>query len=467
MYLGKQFEDFLRLSLKDNTVIQFRVGTSVASAIVVDWGDGSTNSYSGISCDISHTYEAGAFTGEIGIRCADGNNLINAFDTFGGTTSDSVKFTINQLNAFVSLKTFNCNVSNLITGDITNKLQNLETLSIANITDPTGIMGTIQTLPLLKVLDITGTNTLSGDVTFMTGLTRLSVSGNNSIGGSITNLIYLQRLVVFGNNTLFGNLNLLAQCTFINVGGNNAITGNISNLSPLLTRLTLTPSNDVQNVTGSLAGLTGLVTIELRGNNTITGAVTGLTNLVNLTVTGNNTISGDISGLFNLSIINVTGALGSGNTLMGSINSLNALTFLQISGTNTVSGSITTKTGLTFVQLVGLNVVSGDANGLINASSIVLSGNNTITITNVNAITKLSNLSNSRQNFSSSVVNTILAGFRANNNVPKVSLERNINLVGNGSSGAPTGQGVDDKIFLQNPANFSPPGTTPWTVTTN
>jgi len=95
---------------------------------------------------------------------------------------------------------------------------------------------------------------------------------------------------------------------------------------------------------------------------------------------------------------------------------------------------------------------------------VLVEGNNTVSITDVSALTKLSFLQNSKFTFTTGVVNSILASFWANRAITKIDNNRNIDVRGSVSSGAPSGQGIIDKAALQ--AYASPIGATLWTVLT-
>ena len=67
---------------------------------------------------------------------------------------------------------------------------------------------------------------------------------------------------------------------------------------------------------------------------------------------------------------------------------------------------------------------------------------------------------------SSAQVNAVLAGFRANSAASHAGAQSYRNIYANNpGDGAPTGQGITDKAYLQ--STITPPGSITWTVLTN
>jgi hypothetical protein len=66
---------------------------------------------------------------------------------------------------------------------------------------------------------------------------------------------------------------------------------------------------------------------------------------------------------------------------------------------------------------------------------------------------------------SSAQVNAIFAAFRANSAASHSVWTLRLIDVANPGNGAPTGQGITDKAYLQ--GTITPPGSTYWTVNTN
>jgi hypothetical protein len=274
IYIKNDFFTWLELSLVGSLYTEFRVGTDISTAIVVDWGDGSTSSYSGTLMTISHTYSS-AFTGNIKVSCSDGNSVINRIDGFSSTnTLNSIAFSTTQLGTFLGLEQFNCTESNIISGDITNLPNSLTSFSLS------------------------GSNTTSGNILNLpVGLTYFYVNGSNIITGNIANLppslIYCY---IEGNNTTSGNISTLPSTIveFRNKGLNTT-TGSISTLSSGLRYY----DNHGNNTTsGDIATLPAIMeTFSNGGSNTTSGNISALPITVNYYVnTGQNTVVTYVSG---------------------------------------------------------------------------------------------------------------------------------------------------------------------------
>jgi hypothetical protein len=424
IFSSKIFEEFLSLSLVNSLSIQFRITLLSTSAIVVDWGDGVIESYSGTTITIVKNYSS-AYTGVIKIRCADGNRLITVLDSFDftNTTQNSIAFTIDQLLAFKGLKTFDISTSinTVMTGDIT---------------------------PL-------GTSSIN----------KFVVNTGNNLSGNITNFTAFTYLSIFGTNTITGNISGLTNLTYLDIRGSNTCFGDVTSLTSL-TRLILLSTNDTMVINGSITGMTSLNRVQLgslnmpSSNVTVTGDITLLTALTRAEFRGNTNISGSIANLTELTNFIAVSSV----TVTGSISLLTKLIQLEVRGTNTLEGSIN---GLTLLQqliLTGNNTVTGSTTSINGLQKIELGGSNTIRTTIVTSQTLLSYLLNTNQTFSTSEVNTILAGVLANSGIAKPSTARVIDLRGTISSGPPTGQGITDKNTLL--STITPPGTITWSVIT-
>lgn len=199
---------------------------------------------------------------------------------------------------------------------------------------------------------------------------------------------------------------------------------------------------------GDISTMTGLTYLFIKGGNTLTGSVSNLTGLTYVNIQGNNTISGSVTNLTKLTAFDVSGS----NTLSGSVTGLTGLTYLSATGNNTLSGSVSNLTGLEYLHISGSNTITGWENAAANASGIsgfYQRGSTVLTSTQVNAV---------------------LAAFRANKDIAKpydaTTVTRTINLA-NPGNGAPTGQGITDKAYLQNYMSPNNTGPMVWTVNTN
>jgi hypothetical protein len=242
------------------------------------------------------------------------------------------------------------------------------------------------------------------------------------------------------NATCFGgNISTMTGLTYLNVQGSNTLSGNIANLTGL-TYLWVWGSN---TISGSITNLTGLTYLQVTGNNTLSGSITNLTGLTYLSVAGSNTLSGLVTNRIGLTHLYVLGS----NTLSGDITNLTGLTWFQVSGSNTLSGSVAGLTSSYFIYVAGLNTITGWETVAANATGLCYleqRGNTVLTSTQVNAV---------------------LAGFRANSAVSRSTTTNRTIDVANPGNGAPTGQGITDKAYLQ--GTITPPGSTYWTVNTN
>jgi hypothetical protein len=216
---------------------------------------------------------------------------------------------------------------------------------------------------------------------------------------------------------------------------------------------------------GNIATMTGLTYLYVNGSNTLSGSVTGLTGLTRLNVTGNSTISGDVSNLTVLTAIYV----GNNNTLSGSLTNLTGLTSLNVPGSNTLSGSVAGLTGLTSLNVSGSNTLSGSVAGLTGLTFLSVTGSNTVTgweTAAANAPGLYYFLQRGNTVLTSAQVNAVLAGFRVNSGASHSAGTYRYIDVKNSGNGAPTGQGITDKTYLQGCVTPGGDGRV-WTVNTN
>jgi hypothetical protein len=213
--------------------------------------------------------------------------------------------------------------------------------------------------------------------------------------------------------------------------------------------------------------LAGLTYLQVQGNNTLSGSVTNLTNLTNFSVSGTGTISGNVTNLTNLTTIWEQSA---NSNISGDVTNLTNLTQLSVTSLNTLTGSVTNLTNLTDLSVTGSNTLSGSVANLTNLHyHLLVQGSNTITgwetaATNATGICYFCQRGNTT--LTSAQVNTILAGFRANSAASHSGSTYRIIDVKNTGNGAPTGQGITDKAYLQTCVTPGGDGRV-WTVTTN
>lgn len=307
IYIGGIFNQFLPLSLNALTEgenLEFRVVTSQASTLVVNWGDGTSDVYEttfsgGLhSVEISHTYSV-AYTGNMEISCTSGNEKIIRFDNFN-TNTNIVVFTLDEIGAFTGLQRFECLDSNAITGDISELQEGLISFICQGNNTTTG---DIVNLPsTLTRYSNGGLNSTYGDIADLKeGLVIYENRGSNVTAGDIFYLpTTLTTYLNWGNNTTTGDIaDLKTSLTYYNNIGNNTTTGDIANLKPQL----LTYQNWGSNTTtGNISSLKNTLTLfsstSNNASNIITGDLSDLstkTSLTHFNCIGFNTISGDIS----------------------------------------------------------------------------------------------------------------------------------------------------------------------------
>ena len=321
IYIGAIFNYFLPLSITsdtDNETLEFRIVTSEASTILVNWGDGTSDVYytsfssSLHNVFISHIY-SDSFSGNLEISCTSGNDKITRFDNFNVTT-DIVRFTTNQIGNFTGLTRFLC--SNTISGS-----------------SPNVITGDIANLPsTLTQFLCGGANTTSGDISNLpNGLTSYINTGANTTTGDIADL--KEGLITYDNrgaNTTFGNIsNLPSTLTYYLNWGNGS---------------SISDTGTYQTTTGDLATLSaGLTYYSNKGRNTTYGDIQDLPiNLATYLNWGENETEGDIANL------------------------KTALKYYSNQGNNTVSGLLQSigATNLEFFESIGLNTISGQIHNI-------------------------------------------------------------------------------------------------------
>lgn len=253
-----------------NSSSSFSAITGISDTISINWGDGSTTSYSaGASVTIAHTY-AGV-----------GNYVIKFFAPQSDVMSN---FFINTGN--VSFSTANIPRS----------------VTAFYVRSANTVSGTVADLPSgLTYIQLYGSNTLSGDVADLpSGLTSLSIFGSNTITGNCSDLpSVLTYIELYGSNTLTGDIaGMPTGITYLDVAGSNTLSGDVVDLPTGITFLTIFGSNTLY---GDVADLPSGLTY-LNGSTTLSGLIQDLpASVVRATILGNNTCSGDI-GLISSSI---------------------------------------------------------------------------------------------------------------------------------------------------------------------
>jgi len=167
--------DVFKINVNQSQTVSGVFKTLADTEIEVNWGDGSSNTYSGTS-DQAYSHNYGSV----------GDYVINLIEK---SKNCLTKFKMTENNANISF-----DIKNIPIGLIILDVQGSNTIS-----------GDIGTAPAgLTFLSISGNNTTSGDVgTAPAGLTFLSISGNNTISGDVGTIpAGVIRLYLYGNNII-------------------------------------------------------------------------------------------------------------------------------------------------------------------------------------------------------------------------------------------------------------------------
>lgn len=156
-------------------------------------------------------------------------------------------------------------------------------------------------------------------------------------------------------------------------------------------------------------------------------------------------------------------------SISGDLSRVINSTYFGITGNNTLSGDISNLLSITTILCYGNNTLTGDPKEWTLADTIDIRGSSTMAYS---SFVKLKNLANitvhTTTTLTSANVNQLLADVKLNIDGYRSATDtRSINLQGSTSSGAPTGQGIADKAYLQayrTPGNDSSKNL--WTVTT-
>ena len=178
------------------------LSTKEGTSVTVNWGDGTSNTYSGTDKAYSKDY------GSVGNRTV----------VFTSGSGNLTKFTMTQTDADISFD--------------------------------------LKQLPRsLTYLYCTGSNTITGNLSSLpAGLTYFACSGSNTIAGNLSSLpAGLTYFYVAGSNTITGNLSSLpALLTSFSCRGSNTITGNLSSLPAGVTYFACIGSNTIGDYSGKI-----------------------------------------------------------------------------------------------------------------------------------------------------------------------------------------------------------------------
>jgi hypothetical protein len=238
--------------------------STAANEILVDWGDGSSDSYAGTS-DQAYSKNYGSV----------GDRVVKIY---AANESYLTKFTMTQSGANISF-------------DLADAPEGLTYLFI---TGSNTISGSIAGAPSgLNVLYVLGSNTISGSIAGApSGLTYLVITGFNTISGPIDSAPSgLTTLRIEGSNTISGSIaGAPSGLTTISIYGSNTISGSIAGAPSGLTSLIIIGSNQISGPIDSAPS--GLITLIIIGSNTISGSIAGApSGLTYIRIEGSNTIS--------------------------------------------------------------------------------------------------------------------------------------------------------------------------------
>jgi len=184
----------------DTQTVDGYISTKTGKTITIEWGDGTSTTYSGYQA-FSKDY------GSVGNRIVTINNA-NAFTYFYvPTVGANISFDIAKLPRNVTV--LYILGSNTIYGDISKAPSALTYLYVAGNNTLSGDIG--ENLSSIATFRIQGANTIGGDVNDISVLTTyFYITGNNIITGDIANLkSALATFYCRGNNTLYGDMGLI------------------------------------------------------------------------------------------------------------------------------------------------------------------------------------------------------------------------------------------------------------------
>ena len=368
------------------TSVVFSTFYSATDDVIIDWGDGSTDTYFVGSSNPTHTYTT-PYTGLITIQSVDLSSITNINLTSTTPVSTPPYYPISiftsELVKLDGLVNMYLGVHIYLDG-IASELP--RTLLYATIIS-TNLSGTTVNLPpdLIR-LELYGANTINGDTLGLPrSLVYLNIFGSNQIDGLLSDLPpLLTRVDIEGVNTIHGDISGLPNPTGLAVVaflGNNYISGNISGITSH-TAMTNLSIYGVNTLEGDIIDLPGsLINVQIDGNNILTGNIHNFpASLTYVYIDGNNTIFGPTTG-FTLTGV-TTFNIGGNNNISGDISNLGAVSQqLRIGGNNSVSGDILdTARTLTYLNIEGNNTLSGLVSDLPpNVTNCTISGINSLT----------------------------------------------------------------------------------------
>ena len=200
--------------------INVTAGTSVSIEVngsgYIDWGDGTTDSYSS-QVTKTHFY-TGGYRGLI--------KFVGTLTRFKTSSSANWYFNLSSLPAVMSY--FYCAGSNTVTGNLSSLPANLTYFYCA------------------------GSNTVTGNLSSLpANLGAFYCIGSNTITGNLSSLpSVMTTFYCTGSNTITGNLSSLpSNLTYFNCTGSNTVTGNLSSLPANLTIFECAGSNTIADYT--------------------------------------------------------------------------------------------------------------------------------------------------------------------------------------------------------------------------
>ncbi len=171
------------------------LSTKAGTSVTVDWGDGTSNTYSGTDQAYSKNY------GSVGNRMVAFTSGSDKLTKFTMTqTGANISFDLAQLPR--SLTSFNCTGLNTVTGNLSSLPAGLTYFlcSGSNM-----ITGNLSPLPAgLTFFSCSGSNTITGNLSSLSAdLTTFACSGLNTVTGNLSSVpIGLIYFYCLGSNTI-------------------------------------------------------------------------------------------------------------------------------------------------------------------------------------------------------------------------------------------------------------------------
>lgn len=368
--------------------LSFSSFNSLTDDVIIDWGDGLSDTYPVGSSNPSHSYPIGAYTGLITIKSVDLTTItdFNLVTTTPISTPPYYPVSIftSELIKLDGLITMYLGAHIYLDGITSELPRSLQTAIIIS----TNLSGNTSELPLGMInLQVYGANTISGDTrdlprTLTTlyifgsnqisglledlppGLINIDIEGVNTINGDLFGLpTGLVSFTLLGNNYINGNVNLITSYTALTrfvVYGVNTLSGDVVDLPPNLINIQIDGAN---TLSGDIADLPSSLTyVYIDGVNTIGGLTSGfaLSGVTTFVIAGQNTISGDISYLGSVS--QQLGISGNYSSISGNlIDTARTLVYLNIEGNNTLAGLVSDlPPNVINCTISGINTISGD-----------------------------------------------------------------------------------------------------------